>query len=112
MGDNNSTFFSGSIDLTELLNQAKQLHPSFSRGNNGKAYASVQIWVNEQPDDYGQHLKIKLNLTKEQRETAGDKAKELQLYVGRAKRFDLTGSQPLTAMAAAELITDDDDLPF
>ena len=44
--------FYGSICLTDLIEKAKSKHSAFSKAQNGKIYANVNVWLNETPDKY------------------------------------------------------------
>lgn len=93
--------FSGSICLTDLIEQAKKQHSAFSKANNGKIYANVTVWLNEQTDQYGNQISIQLRSKKELRE------KEGKIYVGNAKPN--TQDTAITPQEANNL---GDDLPF
>ena len=69
---------------------------------NGKLYLSVDIWVNEQPDNYGNIGSINVRQSKEERE-----AKEKKTYIGNFKQLE---GKPV----AGTYLADDKgtDLPF
>lgn len=78
--------FYGSIDVTEITNQANARHSSFSKGKNGKIYASVNVWVNDDPDKYGNYLSIQLNPSKEMAK------EEKKVYIGNLKKGELSNA--------------------
>ena len=69
---------------------------------NGKLYLSVDIWVNEQPDNYGNIGSINVRQSKEERE-----AKVKKTYIGNFKQLE---GKP----QAGTYLADDksSDLPF
>jgi len=44
------------ICLDDLFAASKAGHPAFKKGNNGKTYAAVQVWFNDEPDKYGNDI--------------------------------------------------------
>ena len=49
-----SKLFTGSICLTDISENFKKKHSGFSKSEkNGKIYANVSIWINDQPDQFG-----------------------------------------------------------
>ncbi len=98
----------GSLDLTIILEKAKAKHSAFSKSEkNGHIYFNITQWINDEPNDFGQHSSLLLN----------SKSKELQesegkVYIGNAKKVEGGGnSGPVTDEAAAE-IPSADSLPF
>lgn len=59
----------GSICLDELFAVSKAGHSSVTTAKNGKKYASIIIWENEEVDKYGNNGSIQLNSTKENKES-------------------------------------------
>jgi hypothetical protein len=86
-----STLYTGSICVSDIdkskLTQAK----------NGKLYLSVDIWINDQPDNYGNTGSISIRQSKEERE-----AKIKKTYIGNLKPVEKSNS-------AAPIMQ---DLPF
>lgn len=82
----NQSFY-GSIDITKLLEELKAKHSGFYKGNNGKVYGNCQVWLNDQPDKYGNVLSIKINPSKDKKDI--DKA----FYLGNCKKSD--GPKPI-----------------
>jgi hypothetical protein len=86
-----SQLFTGSICVSDIdkskLTQAK----------NGKLYLQVDIWINDQADNYGNTGSISIRQSKEERE-----AKTKKTYIGNLKPVEKSNS-------AAPII---EDLPF
>jgi hypothetical protein len=100
-----STLLTGSICLTDLIEKAKQKHSAFSKANNGKIYFNFSQWINDEPDNYGNHSSIRLNSKKDQAEAEG------KVYIGNAKKYEQKEPEPISSQDAASL-PKDDDLPF
>lgn len=97
----------GSVCLTDILKNAKLPHSAFVRaGKDSKAYANIQIWVNDEPDKYGNSISIKLNSKDEEAQKL-----EGNVYIGQAKKAERKSPENLTAEQAEEL-GDDTELPF
>lgn len=99
-----SKLFTGSICYTDLVAAAKGAHSSFSRADNGKIYANIAIWVNEEPDKYGNEISLQLNSNKD--------VEEDKVYFGRAKAAKKKEIRPISLEEAKSASSDDDDLPF
>lgn len=97
----NGKLLLGSINLSELLEKAKKQHSAFNKATNGKIYANVVIWLNDEPDQFGNNVSIALSNKKD--------AETEKTYIGNAKYFTPKEPEPLS-ITDAELI--DDDLPF
>jgi hypothetical protein len=63
-----SQLINASIDVTTLLAMANSRHSAFTVGKNGKTYCNVQIWINDEPDKFGDHASIQLNHAKDMAE--------------------------------------------
>lgn len=100
-----SQLFNGSICLSDLIANAKLPHSAFTKANNGKIYANISIWLNDEPDKFGNVICLQLNSTKEMRETEG------KVYIGNAKKSENAAPEPLSQDSASEL-PEDDDLTF
>ena len=101
-----SQLFYGSICLTDLVEIAKKKHSAFTKGRNGKIYAAVNVWLNDQEDQYGNIMAVQLNPTKERKDQDG------KPYIGNLKVS--AGSSPVSDRDVSGLdITEPiDDLPF
>lgn len=95
----------GSIDVTTLLKQANLPHPAFVRaGKENKAFAQITVWVNEEPDQYGNSVSIKL-----QSKDAETGKLEGAIYLGNLKKSEAKAPTPLEADSG---LGDGTDLPF
>jgi len=96
----------GSLDLTLILEKAKAKHSAFSKSSkNGHIYFNITQWVNEEPNEFGQHSSLLLNSSKDGKETEG------KVYIGNAKKAEAGGAEPLSSAAITEL-PEVDSLPF
>lgn len=94
----------GSLDLTIILEKAKAKHSAFSKSEkNGHIYFNITQWVNEEPNEFGQHSSLLLNSSKEGREAEG------KVYIGNAKKVEGGGN---TVPIVADEIPGADQLPF
>ena len=93
-----NTLYTGSICLSDI-DKTKIAKSE----KNGKLYLSVDIWVNEEIDKYGNVGSINVRQSKEERE-----AKEKKTYIGNFKQLE---GKP---QAGTYLAQDDKgtDLPF
>ena len=84
-----SEFILGSICLTTLIEKAKQGHSAFSKSpKEGKVYVNYAEWINDEPNEFGQHSSLLLSSKKELKETEG------KIYIGNGKKFE---NKPVTA---------------
>ena len=68
----------GSICMTDLSNAFKANHSAFNKSDkNGKLYANIAVWLNDEPDQYGNILSFQLNSKKD--------ATDEKVYFGSAK---------------------------
>lgn len=81
--------FGGSICITDLMDAVKNGHSAFSKAQNGKVYANILVWQNEEPDKYGNVMSLQLSSTKDMRE------KEEKIYIGNAKKLET--NKPVTS---------------
>lgn len=100
-----SQLLNGSICLTDLIAAAKASHSAFSKAKNGKIYFNFSQWVNDEPDDYGNHSSLLLNSSKDGQATEG------KTYIGNAKLAAKKEPEPVSA-ADLDGLPDDDGLPF
>lgn len=94
--------FYGSICLTDLIEHAKLKHSAFTRGKDGKVYASVNVWLNDNFDKYGNIMSVQLNPTKEMKDI------DKKFYIGNMKKS--TGQKPIGDRDVSDL-KDDFDVP-
>lgn len=90
-----SKLFLGSIDLTkidksDIVTTDKDGKPFKSGGK----FLNISIWLNDEPDKYGNHISIK----------AGKK--DANYYIGNAKEYQKEQSTPAAAS------NNSDDIPF
>jgi len=83
--NNDNQLYYGSIDLTLLIDQAREKHSAFTKGTNGHIYASVNFWVNAEVDKYGNIASAQLNPSKEMKDV------DKKLYIGNFKKSDRSG---------------------
>jgi hypothetical protein len=64
--------------MTDLSNAFKANHSAFNKSDkNGKLYANIAVWLNDEPDQYGNILSFQLNSKKD--------APDEKVYFGSAK---------------------------
>ena len=101
-----SILLNGSLDLTMILEKAKAKHSAFSKSEkNGHIYFNITQWVNDEPNEFGQHSSLLLNSSKDGKTTEG------KCYIGNAKKVEAPGQEPISAKDA-EAIPEASDLPF
>ena len=89
------------------INVSKITRDRLFEGEKGK-YLSLDVWLNDEPDQYGHDASVSESLTKEERE-AGMKKN----YLGNGKKllgWDSPGE--VSGRSPAEAEDDDDGLPF
>jgi len=100
-----SQLYYGSICLTDLLANAKLPHSAFTKAANGKIYANINIWLNDEADKFGNVIGLQLNSTQEMQASEG------KVYIGNAKKSERKEPEALSTETASEL-PEIDDLPF
>lgn len=94
-----------SIDVTKIPREKIIAH------KNGGKYVSLDVWVNDEPDQYGKDCSVNISQSKEERE-----AKDKKVYCGNGKKLFGFGATPPpqtqheTAKANAYQPQDDSDL--
>lgn len=83
-----STRFYGSICVSDLIDFAHKKHSAFTKSENGKIYANVNVWLNDETDKYGNIMSVQLNPKKDLREQDG------QPYIGNFKEAE---AKPVTS---------------
>ncbi len=104
--DKMSTLINGSMCFTDLCEHAKKGHSAFTKGKNGKIYFNITEWVNDEPDQFGNHASFLLNSQKEKKEAEG------KIYIGNGKMSQGQQSAPVTQNDIAAAIPSMNDLPF
>ena len=51
----------GSIDFSKLLELAKAGNKAFSKAQNGKIYVNINVWLNDEKDQYGNDASLQTN---------------------------------------------------
>jgi len=92
----------GSIDFTKLLELAKAGNKAFSRADNGKIYLNLNVWINDEKDNYGNDASMQTSFK--------DAAKEDKIYFGNLKISEKKESEPIPENSPE--IPESDDLPF
>ncbi len=87
------------IDKTKIVSTDKNGNPF----ENGAKYLNVVVWVNDEPDNYGNNASIQISQSKEERE-AGAKS----IYIGNLKEPQSRTNEPTSARTASV----GDTLPF
>jgi hypothetical protein len=101
-----SQLFTGSICLTDLIEQARKQHSAFAKAENGKIYFNVQTWLNDEPDKFGNTMSHALNSKKDFKE------KEGKVYIGNSKRMESKEPKTLGDYDAKTLADTMDNLSF
>lgn len=97
-----------SICLTDLGMATRANHSAITTAKNGKVYANITIWVNDEKDKFDNDVSIQLNSKQDQRESDG------KVYIGNGKTARFV-SPPTLAPAPYNVVnppTDQNDLPF
>lgn len=92
----------GSIDFTKLIELAKAGNKAFSKAKNGKIYLNVNVWINDEKDNYGNDASIQT--------TFKDSTKEEKVYCGSLKLSEQKAPEVL--IENSDEIPEADDLPF
>jgi len=92
----------GSIDFTKLLELAKAGNKAFSKADNGKIYLNLNVWINDEKDNYGNDASMQTSFK--------DAAKEDKIYFGNLKISEKKENEPIPENSSE--IPNDSDLPF
>jgi len=85
-------------------------------GKAGAKYYNIDIWINDEPDKYGNHASVQQNQTKEEREN-----KKQKVYLGNGKKLYGWNDAELAAPKQAGVVKSqsdgwdddsDEDIPF
>lgn len=95
-----SQLFYGSLDVTTLLENLKSKHSSFTKGKNGKIYASINVWLNDQKDEFGNTMSVQINPSKEKKDI------DKKIYIGNLKQSE--GAKPISDKDVDNVQTDYD----
>lgn len=101
-----SKLINASICFTDLMDLAKKPHSAFTRSDkNHKAYVSVQIWINDEPDKYGNDVSLMMNSTQKSKDVEG------KVYIGNGKTVNFDKKEPQKQDPFNAPVVND-DLPF
>ena len=92
----------GSLDFSKLLELAKAGNKAFSKADNGKIYLNLNVWINDEKDNYGNDASIQTSFK--------DAVKEDKIYFGNLKISEQKPPEPLAENSLE--IPESDDLPF
>lgn len=94
--------------VTIKLNVSKIPRERIFKGKSG-SYIDLDVWVNDNADQYGNDASVNIRQTKEERE-----AKVPKIYVGNGKTVFGFDSEPAPARSQSSTRDDDDgdDIPF
>lgn len=92
----------GSVDFSKLLEMAKAGNKAFSKASNGKIYLNLNVWINDEKDQYGNDASIQTNFK--------DATKDEKIYVGNFKVSEFKEPEALAENSSE--IPDEDSLPF
>jgi hypothetical protein len=98
-----SKLIHASICVSDITKQVTKYH------TNGKKYLSVDIWINDEEDKFGNNVSLNISQSKEDRE-----AKTRKTYIGNGKTkfgFD-ESSKPAPIPTSTVNDDDDDSIPF
>lgn len=99
-----SKLLTGSINYDTLLEALKTGMINAQKGENGVRYVNINVWINDEPDQYKNDGSIQLQFKKEY-------AHEKKIYLGNLK-FYTPKVQEASADDFAKDEDEDDDLPF
>ena len=104
-----SKMLTGSIDLNKI--DKSKVVTTDKNGNpfsNGAKYLNVVVWINEEPDQYGNNASVQISQSKEERDN-----KVKATYIGNLKEYSsqtsVVSNNETTQILANE---EPDDLPF
>jgi hypothetical protein len=93
-----SKLFYGSISVSDLIDQLKAKHSAFSKAQNGKIYANISVWLNDEKDKFGNIMSVQITPTKEMKDV------EKKLYIGNLKESE--GAKPVSDKDISGIDTD------
>ena len=83
-----------------MLFRSKKPHSAFYTGKDGKKYLNIKIWVNDEPDQFGNYVSVQLNGKKE--------AEKYKVYLGNIKYFEQKEPEQFNKNDEADIQVDDD----
>lgn len=90
----------GSVDFSKLLELAKAGNKAFSKAANGKIYLNLNVWINDEKDNYGNDASVQI--------TFKDATKEEKIYCGNLKVSEQQAPKPTESNDFPEA----DELPY
>ena len=104
-----SKMLTGSIDLNKI--DKSKVVTTDKNGNpfsNGAKYLNVVVWINEEPDQYGNNASVQISQSKEERDN-----KVKATYIGNLKEYSSQPSVVSNNETTQSLSNEEpDDLPF
>ena len=95
----------GSICLSDLSAAYKAGHPGISKSEkNGKIYVNLTVWINDQPDQYGNDAGVQISQNKDYAEKP--------IYIGNLKHAEKPAAPAYNVPPIADVFPTDDDLLF
>lgn len=94
----------GSLNLSKISEAIKSGELEVFKSDKGVNYLNIAIWVNEEPNEFGQHLSI----------SQKNKNTGVVNYIGNCKLYDSATGQFQNYKSKTPLVDKDDDggLPF
>lgn len=96
--------------MSKLLSvkiDVKKLDKSrFFQGKNGAVYCDLDVWLNDEADEWGNHGSVNQSQTKQERQN-----KEKKTFVGNARKIWGWDDAPIKS-DAPETKAEDEDIPF
>lgn len=92
----------GSIDFSKLLELAKAGNKAFSKADNGKIYLNLNVWINDEKDQFGNDASMQTSFK--------EATKEDKFYFGNLKISEQQSPKPLEENSSD--IPESDDLAF
>ena len=104
-----SKMLTGSIDLNKI--DKSKVVTTDKNGNpfsNGAKYLNVVVWINDEPDQYGNNASVQISQSKEERDN-----KVKATYIGNLKEYSSQPSVISNKETTQSLSNEEpDDLPF
>ena len=89
----------GSIDFSKLLELAKSGNKAFSKADNGKIYLNLNVWINDEKDQFGNDASMQTSFK--------EATKEDKIYFGNLKMSEQQAPKPLEENSSDIPETDD-----
>lgn len=96
-----SKLYNGSILLSDIPKEKMNV------GKNGKKYLNINVWINDNVDQFGNIGSIQVSLPKAERDAGGKGA-----YIGNFKEPQQQSAAPITQPQPTQQQGTLDDLPF